>query len=409
MLFSKSFIYTLREDPKVAECTSHKYLLKGCFLYMVSSGIYSYLPLGLGVLDKINNIIRKHMNNSGAQELLMSALQPLDLWQKTGRDKDLKEVMFKFKDRKNRMLCLGPTHEELITEIVRKHIFSYKQLPLILYQIQTKYRDEPRSRFGLMRSCEFIMKDAYSFDIDEKGLECNYAKMLSAYNAIFKECGLEFVMTQAESGFMGGDVSHEFMVPAQIGEDVLFRCKRCNKFFKKGSKCVECKGNLTEQKMIEIGHIFKLGTKYSDTQGACFLDKQGKRKPVIMGCYGIGVSRILPSIIEVNHDDKGIIWPKSVSPQQGSLVTLGGVSFDEAMQLVDTLEKRGFSILFDDRDEAAGVKFNDAYLVGNPYILIMGKNYSKSNKIDVEVRKTGEKLSLGKEELIKFLEKEYDR
>ncbi|MBU1122261.1 MAG: proline--tRNA ligase [Candidatus Omnitrophota bacterium] len=408
MLFSKSFIYTLREDPKVAECLSHKYLLKGCFLHMVSSGIYSYLPLGLRVLDKINKIIQKHMNKSGAQQLLMSALQPMDIWKKTGRDKDLEEVMFKFKDRKDKELCLGPTHEELVTELARKYVRSYKQLPFILYQIQAKYRDEPRPRLGLMRSCEFIMKDAYSFDIDQQGLDENYAKMLTAYKAIFKECGVDFVVTEADSGVMGGDVSHEFMVGSEIGEDVLFCCQGCNKFFKQGKECPECKGSLTQQKMIEIGHIFKLGTKYSSVLDASVLDKEGKRKPIVMGCYGIGVSRLFPSIIEVNHDDKGIVWPKSVSPYDVSLVTLGGVAFDDAAQITHVLENSGIDVLFDDRDIAAGVKFNDAYLVGNPYILIMGKNYSKNNKIDIEVRKTEEKLSLSKEELANFFKKEYN-
>lgn len=404
MEFSKSFIYTLREDPKVADCISHKYLLKGCFLYMLSSGIYSYLPLGLRVLDKINRIIRKHMNNAAAQELLMSALQPMDIWEKTGRDKDLEEVMIRFKDRRGKALCLGPTHEELITEIAKKHIKSYKQMPFILYQIQAKYRDEPRPRFGLMRSCEFIMKDAYSFDIDTEGLDINYNKMLSAYKAIFQECGLRFVTIEGDCGFMGGDVSHEFMVPAQIGEDVLFECKNCGRIVRENSVCPECGSKVREQKMVEVGHIFKLGTKYSGVQEACFLDKDGRRKPIVMGCYGIGVSRLFPSIVEVNHDDKGIIWPESVSPYDVSLVALGNTLLP-ASRLAAKLEERGVSVLFDDRDEAAGVKFNDAYLVGSPYIFIIGKNYSQNKKIDIEVRRTGEKLSLTEEELSNFLKK----
>jgi prolyl-tRNA synthetase len=407
MLFSKSFIFTARQDPKVAECISHKLLLKGCFLFMVSSGVYAYLPLGLRVLEKINNIIKKHMNSSGAQELSMSALQPIDMWQKTGRDQDLAEVMFKFKDRKDKEFCLGPTHEEEITEIVRKHISSYKQLPFILYQIQTKFRDEPRSRFGLMRSCEFIMKDAYSFDVDEKGLEKNYEKMLKAYKNIFTECGLEFVVAEADPGAMGGSVSHEFMVPSQIGEDILFYCASCNKYFKEEGKCPDCQNNLTEAKMIEIGHVFKLGTKYSLTQQALFLDKNGKQQPIIMGCYGIGVSRLFSAIVETNCDDKGIIWPRSVSPFDVSLVVLDDKLIEQALSLKEALESSGYDVLVDERNEAAGVKFNDAYLIGNPYVLIMGKNYSKSQKIDVEIRKTKEKLSLNKEELLNFLQKEY--
>jgi prolyl-tRNA synthetase len=386
MKFSESFIFTQRQDPKIAECKSLKLLLKGNYLAMISSGIYSYLPLGFRVLSNINQIIRKHMNSFGAQELLMSALQPVEIWQKTGRDKDLAEVMFKFKDRKKRELCLGPTHEEEITEIVRRSVFSYKQLPFILYQIQAKFRDEPRMRFGLMRSCEFIMKDAYSFDEDEKGLDKNYQKMLAAYKKIFKDCGLNFLITEADSGAMGGSVSHEFMVPSDIGED-----------------------SLDGKKMIELGHIFQLGTKYSAAQEALFLDRNGKRRPLVMGCYGIGVSRILSAIAEINSDQKGIIWPKKISPFDLTLVVLDDKLHKEAFALEASLEKEGFSLLVDDRKEPAGVKFNDAGLIGNPYLLVMGKNYSQDKKLDIEDRKTGKSVSLTKDQVVKFLKKEYDR
>ena len=343
------------------------------------------------------------MNAQGAQELSMSALQPMEIWKKTGRDKTLQEVMFRFKDRKNRDFCLGPTHEEEITEIVRKYVFSYKQLPLILYQIQPKFRDEPRPRFGLVRGCEFIMKDAYSFDVDENGLNENYEKMRFAYQEIFKECGLDFVMTEADSGFMGGSVSHEFMVPAQIGEDVLFYCKECGRYANKEEKCPHCGKDPESKRMIEVGHIFKLGTKYSALQEALFLDKDGQRKPVIMGCYGIGVSRLLSAILEQNYDDKGIIWPRSVSPFDASLVVLEESLLSEALCIEEALRKEGLEILIDDRNEPAGVKFNDALLIGNPSVVVLGKNYVKSNKIDVEARRTREKLSFTKEELIRFL------
>jgi len=409
MLYSKSFIFTLREDPKVAESISHKLLLKGSFLYMVSSGIYSYLPLGLRVLENVSNIIRKHMTASGAQEILMSALQPIEIWQKTGRDEVLSEVMFKFKDRKNRTLCLGPTHEEEVTEIVKKSVSSYKQLPRILYQIQTKFRDEVRPRFGIVRSCEFIMKDAYSFDTDEAGLAKNYDIMLSAYQAIFKECGLNFIMTEADPGAMGGSTSHEFMVPAEIGEDVLCHCEKCDKHFKDMSNCPNCGSLLSQRRMIEIGHIFKLGTKYSSAQEALFIDKDGARKPIIMGCYGIGVSRVLSAVVETNYDDKGIIWPKSISPFDVQLVCLDEKLLSVASALAETLEKNDFNVLFDERAEPAGVKFNDAYLLGNPYIVIIGKNYANSQKIDLEIRKTRQKFSLSVEELINFLNNEYGK
>ena len=407
MLFSKSFIVTQREDPKVAECKSHKLLLRGGFLFMVSSGIYSYLPLGYRVLNNISNIIRKHMNSKGAQELFMSALQPMEMWKKTGRDKDLAEVMFRFKDRRDRDMCLGPTHEEEITEIVKRSVSSYKQLPMILYQIQTKFRDEPRPRFGLMRSCEFIMKDAYSFDKDNQGLDENYERMFQAYKDIFAECGLDFVNIEADSGAMGGNLSHEFMVPGDIGEDLLYKCSNCAKYFKEKEKCPVCNKKLDQVKMVEIGHTFKLGTKYSQAQEAIFLDENGNRLPFIMGCYGIGVSRVLSAIAEVNSDQEGLVWPKGVSPFDISLVVLDQSILPKALELEQALEKQGLSVLIDDRFEAAGVKFNDAYLLGNPYILIMGKKYLKDETIDLEIRKTKVSKSFDKESLIKFLKDEY--
>ncbi|MBU2102481.1 MAG: proline--tRNA ligase, partial [Candidatus Omnitrophica bacterium] len=372
-------------------------------LYMASAGIYSYLPLGYKILRKIESIIRKHMNATGAQELFMSALQPIDIWEKTGRDKTLSEVMVRFKDRRGRDLCLGPTHEEMITEIVKKYVFSYKQLPLTLYQIQTKFRDEPRPRFGLLRTCEFIMKDAYSFDATEAGLTENYQKMLAAYQNIFKECGLNFVMIEADSGAMGGSVSHEFLVEAAIGEDILYYCPGCNKYGKTEGSCLTCQGAMSARTMIEIGHIFKLGTKYSLAQEALFLNREGARLPLIMGCYGIGVSRLLPAIIETNSDDKGIIWPASVSPFDATVVVVGESLTSQALTLADVLTKEGFDILVDERNESAGVKFNDALLLGNPYTLIIGKGYAASGKIDVEARATKEKVSLTQEELITFL------
>lgn len=409
MLFSESFIFTLREDPRAAECRSLKFLLKGCFLTLVSSGVYAYLPLGYRVLNKINNLIRRNMDAQGAQEILMSVLQPLEIWAKTGRDQDLKEVMFRLKDRKRRQLCLGPTHEEEITEIVRHYVSSHRQLPLILYQIQTKFRDEPRPRCGLLRSCEFIMKDAYSFDRDTAGLAENYQKMLTAYDNIFRGCELDFVKLEADPGAMGGSVSHEFMVPSEIGEDSAFYCPGCQTNFSRKGLCPGCGNKLEEKKMIEVGHIFQLGTKYSRAQEAFFLDPKGERKPLIMGCYGIGVSRVLAAIAEVNSDAKGLVWPKEVSPYDVSLVVLDKQLFDAAAALGQALEKRGITALIDDRDEAAGVKFNDAYLIGNPYILILGKNYLKSRTVDLEIRRTQEKKSFSQEAVLKFLSSEYGR
>jgi len=349
------------------------------------------------------------MNAKGAQELFMSALQPIEIWEKTGRDKDLAEVMFKFKDRKERNLCLGPTHEEEITEIARRYVSSYKQLPFILYQIQTKFRDEPRPRFGLMRSCEFIMKDAYSFDKDAGGLNESYEKMKEAYQKIFSECGFDFLMQEADPGAMGGSVSHEFMVPAQIGEDILYYCENESKYFKEEGNCPQCRMKLKEIRMVEIGHIFKLGAKYSSVQEGLFLDENGQRLPFIMGCYGIGVSRVLSAIAETSCDEKGIIWPKGVSPFDIGLVVLDQKLLSGALDLGGQLERQGFSVLIDDRNEAAGVKFNDAYLIGNPYIVVMGKSYLNNQTFDVEVRKTKSKQNFRNEQLINYLRKEYGK
>ncbi|MCF7916525.1 MAG: proline--tRNA ligase [Candidatus Omnitrophica bacterium] len=408
MLYSNSFINTSREDPKVAECRSHKLLLKANFLYMVSSGIYSYLPLGWRVLNKINKIIREQMNLVGAQELFMSALQPIDIWKKTGRDKDLEEVMFKFKDRKSRELCLGPTHEEEITEIVKRYTKSYKQLPFLLYQIQTKFRDEPRPRFGLMRSSEFIMKDAYSFDLDKEGLEINYQRMHQAYKKIFDKFKLNYLISEADPGAMGGSASHEFMVPAEIGEDVLYFCPTCKKYFRKEEECKTCQKETEAKKMVEVGHIFKLGTKYSKAQQALILDQNGKQQPLVMGCYGIGVSRILSAVAETSSDSKGLIWPKTIAPFDVTLLVLEQSQTEEAVAIGNSLEDKGFSILVDDRNEPAGVKFKDAYLIGNPYIMIVGKNYEKTGKIEIEKRKDGQKTELTKDKIIDFLKNEYN-
>lgn len=409
MLFSKVFIPTLREDPHQAECVSHRLLLRGGYLSLISAGMYAYLPLGLKVLNKISDIIRRHMNAAGASELLMTVLQPIEIWEKTGRDKDLKDVMLRVQDRKQRTFCLGPTHEEEITEIVKKYISSYKQLPVTLYQIQTKFRDETRPRYGLVRGCEFIMKDAYSFDRNQEGLDKNYQLMLEAYDKIFSECGLDFIKVEADPGVMGGSVSDEFLAPSEIGEDILLYCPQCGKYFREGDACPECKGVLESRRMIELGHVFQLGTKYSQAQEAFFLDNDGKRKPLIMGCYGIGVSRIMSAVLEQSFDQRGILWPKSIAPYQVIIVVLDAENkefLEAGTSLAANLEAAGIETLVDDRAQAPGVKFNDAYLLGIPYIVILGKKYQQTKCFEVEIRKTSEKLSLRSDELIEFFSRE---
>ena len=412
MFWSKAFIPTLKETPKEAESLSHQLLLRAGMIRMLMAGVYSYLPLGLRVLNNIERVIRQEMDSCGASELLLPALQPKELWAKSGRDKDMGEVMIRFTDRKGRNLCLGPTHEEAITELVRGHVFSYRQLPLVLYQIQTKFRDEIRPRFGLVRACEFIMKDAYSFDRDEAGLDKNYKAMHDAYLRIFKSCGLDCLTIEADPGIMGGGASHEFMVSAENGEDLVLFCPQCRlvQAFSEGpnKSCPRCKIKFEKKNTIEIGHIFKLGTKYSSVLEANFLDAQGKQRPIIMGCYGIGVSRLISAVIEQNHDIQGIIWPKEISPYQVIVLPLD-VNDEKIMKIASDiyikLNKDNVTVLFDDRDERAGVKFKDADLLGITLQVIIGRESLKNNVIELKIRRSQEKTVKGADEIIKEVKK----
>jgi len=407
MYWTKSFIPTLREDPQEAESRGHRFLLRAGFARMLMAGAYSYLPLGLRVLENIQNIIRQEIDACGANELLLPALQPLELWQKTGRDKDLGEVLFKFKDRRGRNVCLGPTHEEIITELVKNNISSYRQLPFTLYQIQTKFRDEIRPRFGLIRACEFVMMDAYSFDQDEKGMDSIYQGMLNAYKKIFVRCGLDILLTEADPGVMGGKVSHEFMVRAAEGEDTVLFCQNCKepKSFqeKTEAECPKCKSKMGKINAIEVGHIFKLGIKYSQAMQANFSDAKGELKPVVMGCYGIGVSRLISAIIEQNNDVNGIIWPKEITPYQVIILPLDVTNpqiLQAAVGFYKELKENSVSALLDDRDERAGVKFKDADLLGIPLQVVIGKESLKNNLLELKFRRTQEKFIEAKENIL---------
>ena len=386
MRWSQYFIPTLKEIPVGTEAASHQLLLRAGLVNMLTSGVYSYLPLGLRVLRRVEDIIREEMNAVGAQELFLPVLQPIDLWQKTGRDETLKDVMIKFKDNRGRQMCLGPTHEEVITELVRNYVQSYRQLPVTFYQIQTKFRDEMRPRFGIVRACEFIMKDAYSFDTDEKGLKKNYDLMYGAYKKIFERCNLDVVISEADSGAMGGKISHEFLVPAAIGEDEVTVTKD---------------GRTEKTVAIELGHIFQLGTKYTEALGCLFLDEDGKQKPIIMGCYGIGVSRMIAAIIETHHDAAGIIWPKEVAPFAVELLPVQA-SDPEQMSTAERyyreLTDTGIEVLMDDRDESAGRKFNDADLIGIPYRVTFGKKALAQGNVEIKDRRSGEVLMVKIEE-----------
>ncbi len=394
MRWTQYFIPTSKETPVGTEAVSHQLLLRAGLVNMLTSGVYSYLPLGLRVLERIQAIIREEMRAAGALELLLPCLQPKEIWKQTGRDATMKDVMICFSDHRGRELCLGPTHEEVITVLVKNYVQSYRQLPISLYQIQTKFRDELRPRFGVVRACEFIMKDAYSFDRDSAGLKKNYQLMYDAYQRIFKRCGLDVVIVAAESGAMGGDVSHEFLVPAPIGEDEVVTCSHCG--FAAGvasiktEACPQCREKgLKKKQAIELGHVFQLGTKYSAALNAHYVDEDGKQKPVIMGCYGIGVSRLLAAIIECHHDAQGILWPQEVAPFDVEVLPVQ-VQEESVMQAAgecyDSLRKAGMDVLMDDRDESAGRKFNDADLIGIPVRVILGKKGLQQGTVEIKVR-----------------------
>ncbi|HPN88604.1 MAG TPA: proline--tRNA ligase [Candidatus Omnitrophota bacterium] len=413
MYWSKYFIPTLKEIPIGTEAISHQLSLRAGLVHMLTSGVYSYLPLGLKVLKRIENVIREEMNRAGATELFLPCLHPLEIWKQTGRDQTLKDVMIAFKDNRGREMCLGPTHEEIITDLVKSFVKSYRQLPVTLYQIQTKFRDEIRTRFGIVRACEFIMKDAYSFDKDVDGLTKNYDRMYEAYQRIFKRLELDVVIIKADSGAMGGDISHEFMVPAPIGEDFLIFCSSCgfsgavSSDCDEGSTCPECKKTkLKKQIAIELGHIFQLGIKYSQSLKATFVDEDGKIKPMIMGCYGIGVSRVIAAIIEKHNDEKGIIWPKEVAPFDIEIIPLVGKDdAQEILTLADKyhqdLESLGFEVLVDDREETVGRKLNDADLIGIPLRIVIGKRNLSEGKVEIKTRGSSESELVDKDSVIK--------
>lgn len=371
---------TLREDPGEAEVVSHKLMLRAGMIRKVAAGVYTFLPLGLKTLHKVINIVREEMNKSGAQEVFMPTLLPAEYWQETGRWGIYGKELFRVKDRHERDFCLGPTHEEIITDLARNNIKSYKQLPINLYQIQTKFRDEIRPRFGLMRGREFMMKDSYSFHDSEESLDKEYNNMHAVYCRIFDRMGLVYKFIDADSGVMGGSFSQEFMVLAESGEE-----------------------QVGDARGIEVGHIFKLGTKYSSSMNAIFLDVDNKEQPLIMGCYGIGVSRIVAAAIEQKNDKDGIVWPMALAPYL--VVIIPAIIEDvEQMKVAEELYERvkamptdrqgqgaGLSdeVVLDDRPGRIGPKLKDADLIGFPIKVIVGKSL-KEGKIEIKLRKTGE-------------------
>ncbi|MBW1680758.1 MAG: proline--tRNA ligase [Deltaproteobacteria bacterium] len=548
MRLSRYFIPTYKEVPADAEVVSHQLMLRAGLIRKLTSGIYTYLPAGLRAIRKVEQIIREEMNRAGAIEVLMPAVQPAELWRESGRWDYYGRELLRFKDRHNREACLGPTHEEVITDLVRREIHSYKQMPVNFYQIQTKFRDEIRPRFGVMRGREFIMKDAYSFDVDEDGAERSYKAMYEAYERIFQRCGLRFRAVEADTGTIGGSYSHEYMVLAETGEDEIVSCSACDyaanlekaeigdreapastdnaaeifpleevetpdvksveevtaflsippetlvktliyrtdkeivaalvrgdhelnevklknalgaqtveladsrlveettgapmgfagpmglkvriladravrgmrnfvtggnrkdlhlknvnlgrdfdverfedlRVVAPGDVCPRCGGPIRFGRGIEVGHIFKLGTKYSEALRALFLDRNGKEKPIVMGCYGIGVGRTVAAAIEQNHDEKGIIFPIPIAPFEATILPLqmnDARVMEAAETLYGGLMERGVDVLIDDRDERAGVKFNDADLTGIPLRVTVGRKGIEKGIVEIKLRR----------------------
>ncbi|MBV5340754.1 MAG: proline--tRNA ligase [Deltaproteobacteria bacterium] len=555
MLYSRYFIPTIKETPSDAEVISHQLMLRAGMIRKLASGIYNYLPLGLRSIRKFENIVREEMNRADAIEMLMPSVQPAELWQESGRWAFYGKELLRFKDRKEAEFCMGPTHEEVITDMVRREIKSYRQMPLNFYQIQTKFRDEIRPRFGLMRGREFIMKDAYSFDVDSSAADLSYEKMFNAYMRIFERCGLNFRAVEADTGSIGGSSSHEFMVLADSGEDAIVSCDACRytaniekaesplysassdaavKSLQKvstpemktiadvaaflnvtadqtiktlvyasgsgdlvmallrgdhelnelklknylgwdeilmaseeqilactgspvgflgpiglkedipviadrviegmtnavlganekdqhyvnanlgrdfevsgfvdirtaeaGDACPRCQsGKLEIWRGIEVGHVFKLGTKYSKALNATYLDANGREQIIFMGCYGIGIGRTVAAAIEQNHDENGIIFPVAIAPFHCSVVAVNtkdsGV-MAAAEEIYFCLEKLGVEVLFDDRDERPGVKFKDNDLIGIPFRIVVGSKGLAEGKVELKIRSTGEVLPL---------------
>jgi len=386
MRYLQSLIKTFKETPREADNISSALLLRGGYIDQETSGIYSLLPLGWKVLQKISKIIREEMDSIGGMEILMPAMQPRELWEETGRWDNMDPPLFKFKDRHQKDFALGATHEEVIVDLLRDRISSYKELPLMLYQIQVKFRNEQRSAGGLLRTREFLMKDAYSFHRSEEDLEDYYQKVIAAYHKIFKRSGVEARMVESHAGSIGGKRSNEFMLLSETGENKIYMCEACDwavnlEVTKDVKTCPLCGGEIIQANAIEVAHIFYLGDLYSKKMQATFTDKEGYEKPFMMGCYGIGVPRLMAAIIEANHDEKGIIWPKTIAPFQAYLVDLAGKSGND---IYNKLQKEGIEVLFDDRDMAAGVKFADADLLGIPNRLVISEK--TGDKIEVKYR-----------------------
>ena len=425
MKFSSFFIPTLKNIPAEAEIISHQLMIRAGMIKQASAGIYSWLPLGLKVLKKIEHIVRDEQNKAGAIEVLMPTIQSADLWIKSGRYEDYGKEMLRIQDRSGREMLYGPTNEELITDIFQSYITSYKDLPKNLYHIQWKFRDEVRPRFGVMRGREFLMKDNYSFDLTEEESKISYNKMFTAYIKTFLRMGLTPISLRAETGPIGGNLSHEFQILAKTGESTLYYDKDLEKIdpetinpdklqsyyaavddLHDEKNCPISKEQLKISKGIEVGHIFYFGTKYSEKLSAFVQNNKGEKTSVHMGSYGIGISRLVGAIIEAFHDDKGIKWPISVAPFHVSLINL--MIDDKACAkmaniMYEKISNSKLDVLYDDRDCSIGKKLSDNDLIGIPYQVIIGKRDLKDNIVQLKNRLNNETKKISPEEALNFL------
>lgn len=389
---------TLRDVPSEADTASHRLMLRSGLIRQLAAGIYTYLPLGLQALQRIEAIVREEMKRAGAQELLLPALHPAELWRESERWDVYGPELMRLRDRHEREFALGATHEEVVTWLMAGEIGSYKKLPVTVFQIQTKFRDERRPRFGLLRGREFLMKDAYSFDVSKERLQASYRAMYEAYHRIFARCGLEFRAVEADSGAMGGTDTHEFIALAEIGEDTIVHCPSCKyaanvelHAANSGDPCPRCAAPLESAKGIEVGHVFQLGTRYSEKMGAAFLDENGASLPMVMGCYGIGISRALAAAVEQHHDESGIVWPWELAPYRLHLITVHSadpIQSELSERLYKELTEQGHDVLWDDRQERPGVKFADADLLGFPLQIRVGRKAAEGI-VEVKHRRSG--------------------
>jgi prolyl-tRNA synthetase len=413
MKLSQYFIPTLKETPIDATVSSHQLMVRAGMIRQTASGIYTWLPLGLKVLRKVEKIVKEEMDKVGALEVVMPTIQPAELWEESGRYDSYGKEMLRIKDRHNRNLLYGPTHEEVITDIFRKNVTSYKDLPKNFYQINWKFRDEIRPRFGVMRAREFLMKDAYSFDLNKEAAAKTYDEIYKTYFKIFRKMGLKAMAVKADTGAIGGELSHEFHILAETGESEIYYDKRFETEKLEISEmrdlyamademhivelCPIPQEQLASKRGIEVGHIFNTGTTYTKLMGASVMGSDGKSFYPNCGCYGIGISRIVAGAIEANHDDKGIIWPKELAPFQVSLINIrpGDEACDKACnEIYQTLTEQNIEVLLDDTKSSLGQKFSIADLIGSPTQIIVGPKSVADGKIEMKDRKTGEKKTV---------------